>query len=364
MNTRGRPTYVAPTLPSFELSSRPTRVPPTRFQGSKRKLVGWIGARLAPLQFDTALDAFGGTGSVSYELKRMGKAVTYNDVLQFNRLIGVALIENGRHQLTAAMMDRVVERHAGASYGDFVERTFGDIYFTDSENRWVDTAIQNIRRLSGRVRRAIAYSALFQSALAKRPYNLFHRANLYMRHADVTRSFGNKTSWDRPFEDHFRRFAGEINEAVFDDGHPCHAVSRDVIDVEGNFDLVYIDPPYTNAKGVGVNYRQFYHFLEGLTDYDGWSARVDWSSKHRRLIPTPDRWCCPGQLADAFEAVFQRFSDSTLVVSYRSDGIPSIEELAAMLKRYKKRVTVVQYRTYQYALSTNRQSKETLLIAE
>ena len=36
----------------------------------------------------------------------------------------------------------------------------------------------------------------------------------------------------------------------------------------------------------------------------------------------------------------------------------------AMLKRYKTRVTVVQYRTYQYALSTNRTSKETLLVAE
>ena len=364
MTTRGQPTLVAPTRHSFELSTRPTRVPATRFQGSKRKLVGWIGAQLAPLQFDTALDAFGGTGSVSYELKRLGKAITYNDVLQFNRLIGVALIENSRRQLTSAMMDRVVQRDLDASYDDFIERTFGDIYFTDQENRWIDTAVQNIRRISCPLRQAIAYSALFQSALAKRPYNLFHRANLYMRQADVARSFGNKASWDRPFEDHFRRFAREINEAVFDNGRTCRALSRDVIDVEGNFDLVYIDPPYTNAKRVGLNYRQFYHFLEGLTDYDGWPARVDWSSKHRRLIPAPDRWCSPAQLADAFEAVFQRFADSTLVVSYRSDGIPSIEELAAMLKRYKNRVTVTQYRTYQYALSTNRQSKEMLLIAE
>jgi len=34
-----------------------------------------------------------------------------------------------------------------------------------------------------------------------------------------------------------------------------------------NYDLIYLDPPYLNSKGVGVDYSDFYNFLEGLCDY-------------------------------------------------------------------------------------------------
>jgi len=39
--------------------------------------------------------------------------------------------------------------------------------------------------------------------------------------------------------------------------------------IEGNYDLAYIDPPYISAQGVGVDYLEFYHFLEGLV---GWKV--------------------------------------------------------------------------------------------
>jgi adenine-specific DNA methylase len=55
--------------------------PSTRYQGSKRKITPWIWAQLQELDFSSALDIFGGTASVSYLLKKMGKQVTYNDYL-------------------------------------------------------------------------------------------------------------------------------------------------------------------------------------------------------------------------------------------------------------------------------------------
>ncbi len=345
-----------------ERETRPA-MPRTRFQGSKRKIAPWIGDRLAGIEYHTVLDAFGGTGSVSYEFKRRGKAVTYNDALRFNYYVGVALIENRSRRLTAAEIDQVVTREEGRAYGDFVERTFGDIYFMEAENRWIDATVGNIQRLGDRWARALAFNALFQAALAKRPYNLFHRRNLYMRKAKVSRSFGNKVTWDRPFEVHFRRFAAEANGAVFDTGVHCRALNKDALKLTGAYDLVYIDPPYVNGRGVGVNYRSFYHFLEGLTDYQRWPERIDWSSKHRRMMPVPDPWSSPGEITAAFEALFARYAESVLVLSYRNDGIPSIERLEKMLKRYKARVRVVLYDKYQYALSTNRRSREVLLVA-
>ncbi len=337
-------------------------MPRTRFQGSKRKLAGWIVEKLGDLEFDSVLDAFGGTGSVSYAFKQRGKAVTYNDVLRFNHLIGAALIENRERILRPAEVEAVVTRTEDVDYDDFVERTFGDVYFTDPENRWIDTAVMNISRLEDRFARAVAWYALFQSALAKRPYNLFHRRNLYMRKADVKRTFGNKASWDRPFEEHFRKFAAEANGAVFDNGRRCLAVSSDCLSVAGDYDLVYIDTPYMNARGLGVDYRDFYHFLEGLTDYAGWPARIDRSSKHLRLVREPGVWGSPDEIHAAFDALFERFAGSILAVSYRSDGIPSIDEIRLAIARHKGRVDVHLHRSYQYALSTNTKSREALLV--
>ena len=65
--------------------------PTTRYRGSKRKILPWISDSLAGLEYDSVLDLFGGTGSVSYMFKRMGKQVIYNDHLWFNHLIGKAV---------------------------------------------------------------------------------------------------------------------------------------------------------------------------------------------------------------------------------------------------------------------------------
>ena len=73
----------------FEIPLR-NKFPSTRYQGSKAKFVDWIWNEISNIPFHTALDAFGGTGSVAYKLKDNGKSVTYNDILPFNSIIGKA----------------------------------------------------------------------------------------------------------------------------------------------------------------------------------------------------------------------------------------------------------------------------------
>ena len=339
------------------------KFPSTRYQGSKAKLANWIWDSLSKLHFDTCLDAFGGTGAVAYRLKQANKQVTYNDHLRFNCWIGRALIENPSIQLTNDDLNWILARH-DIPYPTLIADTFADIYFTDDENRWLDRVITNIHRLGNAYKKSLAFFALAQACIIKRPYNLFHRKNLYIRTAEVERSFGNKTSWERPFEDWFRQFAAEANSAVFDNGKSNDALNRDVFDIEGDFDLVYLDPPYISAKGVGVDYRDFYHFLEGLADYEAWRKQIDMTSKHRRLRRKPNAWTDKRKIYGAFERVFDKYADSILVVSYRSDGIPSKSELITLLKQVKTNVRVERRQNYQYALSKNRQSSEVLLIGQ
>jgi len=340
------------------------RFPATRYQGSKRKLAATIVEQLGDLEFTTVLDAFGGTGAVAYALKQIGKHVTYNDILAFNHQIGLALIENDSVRLSDEEIETVGVRQNGITYCDFIERTFAGIYFTDEENRWLDIAVGNIRQVENHYQRALAWFALFQSAMAKRPYNLFHRSNLYMRTADVTRSFGNKVTWDRSFEEHFRRFAHEANAAVIDGGGVCRAICGDALKVEPAFDLVYIDTPYINRAGIGVDYQQFYHFLEGLVRYEEWPALIDDRCKHRPLARVNQPWSDPRLCGEMFRKLFARYRNSILIVSYRSDGIPSIDELAKVLRLVKRRIRVIDGPLYQYALSTNPRSREVLLIGQ
>ena len=336
-------------------------LPSTRYQGSKHKIIEWIDYHTKDMEFNSVLDAFGGTGCVGYMYKKNGKQVFYNDSLKFNHYVGLALIENSKTILEGEDIDFVLKKHKDVKYPTFIFDTFHDIYFTDEENKWLDVVVTNISRIKHTYKKAIAFYALFQSCIIKRPYNLFHRKNLYMRTAEVARSFGNKKTWDTPFQDHFRKFAEEANNAIFNNGKGGKAYYSDVFDLDVKADLIYIDTPYISTKGIGVNYFDFYHFLEGIVFYEQWSDLIDEKSKHKKIKNGKNEWCNKGEIYEAFERLFEKFKDSILVVSYRDDGTPTIPELADMLKKYKRSVDVKKL-DYKYALSKNA-SKEVLIIA-
>lgn len=348
---------VLPFLRSFDLNELPT----TRYQGSKSKIAFWIWENIKDIAFDKVLDGFGGTGVISYLFKKQGKEVTYNDYLKFNAVIARAIIENKETKLSGDEIKKIVIKEPRSDYESFISEVFDGIYYKKGENVWLDVAIQNITRLLKGFKQDLAFYGLFQACIIKRPYNLFHRKNLYIRESEVDRSFGNKTTWDRPFEEHFFDFAKEGNLLVFDNGRANRALCYDIMVLTGDYDLVYLDPPYTSRKGVSVNYYDFYHFLEGITGYYNWPSKIDYKTKHRRLKKKENIWNDKKRIFRAFAEVIEKFSRSIIVISYRSDGLPPIEYLYDLLKRFKGHVKVASYENYRYVLS-NSKSAEVLLI--
>lgn len=340
-------------------------IPTTRYQGSKRKILPWLYECMKGYEFHTVLDAFGGSGMVSCLLKRMGKRVTYNDLFRFNQMIGESVVENNRTPLTENDVFFILTNNGDGR--TFISDNFGDIYYLDVENRWLDRVIGNIESLEARYegrklryKKAIAYNALFQSCLAKRPYNLFHRKNLEMRTRDVERSFGNKTTWDKPFEEHFRGFVKEINNAVFYSPEACRAICQDVFDIRtGHYDLVYLDPPYLKKRGEvneSSDYLRGYHFLEGIARYDEWTKIIDIETLNRRIVPTyaPNYFKASGA-QEVFERLIKKFCGSIIVLSYRYGGTPTIDELSEIMRKYKGHLDVYD-RHYKYAL--NKQNRD------
>lgn len=340
-----------------------SKFPTTRYQGSKLKYVDWIWNCIKNLEFHTVLDAFGGTSVVAYKMKKNEKSVTYNDILLFNHIIGKALIENDSENIDKEDLKFILTKHNNINYPNFIENTFKDVYYTDEENRWLDIIITNIRLIPNEYKKAIAFFALFQSCIIKRPYNLFHRKNLYIRFQDVKRSFGNKITWDTPFEEHFKKFIIEANNAVFSNNQENISINKNISLIKNNFDLVYIDSPYISENGIGLNYLDFYHFLEGIMNYDNWQEMIDQKSKHKRLKLEDSDWNKKDRIEFAFEDLIEQFKESIIVISYRSDGIPSIEKIKSILIQNGKKVTIHESNEMKYVLS-NKKSTEILIVAE
>jgi adenine-specific DNA methylase len=338
--------------------------PNTRYQGSKRKLLNWIWENVNDIHFDSCLDLFSGTSSVSYLFKTQGKSVTSNDKLKFNSVIARALVQNNHIQFNFDGIDQLLSRQREREYKFFITETFDGVFYPCEENRWLDVVVQNISFDLEGFERDIAFFALYQACLAKRPYNLFHRANLYMRTSKVKRSFGNKATWDKAFREHFVAALVEANGAVFDNGRQHRVISKDFREVDGQFDLVYMDPPYINTKGTGVDYLDFYHFLEGITEYDKWPSRLTTNYKHLPYKRDVDNmWNDKSKILNAFNEAIDLFKDSIIVISYRNDGIPSVDDINQSLMRHGRHRVVIKTIDQKYALSTTR-NKEVLLISE
>ncbi len=342
--------------------------PSTRFQGSKRKLLPWIQSAFEELAFSSVIDLMSGTGSVSYLLKRMGKQVIANDCLRFNYITAQAFIENKKYLVDEEDLKWILSKNSRVEYDNFIARTFRDYYFTRAENQWIDRVICNINQLYGpnrsatKAKRAIATHSLIQACLMKRPFNLFHRRNLYLRRAKVNRTFGNQTTWNTPFHKLLQNKINESNSHVFDNGMINKAMNEDAAKISTSLvDLVYIDPPYFRLDGDRrqSNYRFSYHFVEGLAQYDIWPDLLDNKSSLRALKPNGNsaeilyqckRSKLQETLLDWFKRIILNWPNAQIVMSYKQPGVPSCWAIKQLLEETGRSVSV-RRAGYQYALN-------------
>ena len=344
--------------------------PTTRYRGSKRKILPWIYENLKDLEFDNCLDLFGGTGSVSFLLKRMGKSVDFNDYSYFNYTSAIGLLKNGTIIFEKEDIDSLFSKSKLNT--KFISNNFNGFYFTDEENLWLDNVLSNILSLenkySGEIltyKTSIATWALGQACLIKRPFNLFHRKNLNLRKNEVKRSFGNKTTWEKPFAEAFIQFINEANSIIFENGKKNEVYNFDARDFpENKYDLIYIDPPYFFPGQTDVNYLSLYHFLDGIAQYKEWDELIDYSSAIRSIkIEDKFKWPykSPDEIEKIYIEIFSKFCNSIIVLSQKSGSLVSVERLSIILKKCGKNIRVEKI-PYAYAL--NRQNGKSHLNTE
>lgn len=311
------------------------KFPPTRFMGSKRKLLADIWDIASQFQFESAVDLFSGSGVVSYMFKAQGKRVVSNDYMAMASLYARSLVANNRYRLPPSVVEGLLSQRNRSDR--FVEQTFPGLYFSDEENRLIDQLRANIRELTNPMHRAIATSALMRACTKKRARGVFTYVGL--RYDDGRRDL------QIGLEDHFRNAVSAINDAVFDNQKRNHARCGDALRVRRVENaLVYIDPPYFSPHSDNEYVRR-YHFVEGLArDWEGVDIQTHTVTKKFAGYPTP--FSSRSGAATAFDKLFSRFRDNILLVSYSSNSLPTQEEIVEMMSRYKHRVEVhpVDYR--------------------
>lgn len=339
------PPEMKKTVKSEPLSDQVSLYPPTRFMGSKRKLLGEIWNVASRFEFDSVVDLFSGSGIVGYMFKSHGKTVISNDYMAMSATFTKAMVENNTVTLPIAEAEKLLIKQGEVDH--FVSDTFKDLYYTDEENELIDILRANISAMDDQYKKAIAMTALIRACTKKRPRGIF----TYTGH----RYDDGRKDLQKTLSQQFLEAVEAVNNAVFDNHKANKSVNGDAMALEVEKpDLVYIDPPYYSPLSDNEYVRR-YHFIEGLArDWKGVEIQEHTKTKKFKSYPTP--FSTKNGAYEAFDKLFSKFSDSILIVSYSSNSLPTQEDMVALMKKNKEHVEVVPV-DYKYAFGNQADAK-------
>lgn len=327
------------------LPEQASSYPPTRFMGSKSKLLSEIWSVASQFKVNTIVDLFSGSGIVGYMFKAQGKAVVSNDYMAMSATFTKAMVENNSVTLPLEEAKKLLIERKESDH--FVASTFKGLYYTDEENDLIDTLRTNIAKIKDQYKYAIAMSALIRACIKKRPRGIFTYTG--QRYND------GRKDLQKTLTQQFLEAVEAINKAVFDNGQINRSKQGDAMNLKvEQADLVYIDPPYYSPLSDNEYVRR-YHFVEGLAcDWKGVEIQQHTQTKKFKSYPTP--FATRKGAADAFDHLFKKFANSILIVSYSSNSLPTQDEMVAIMAKYKQHVEVIPI-DYKYSFGNQNDAK-------
>jgi adenine-specific DNA-methyltransferase len=311
--------------------------------GSKFRLLPWIFDILCELDFNSAIDAFSGSGCVSYLLKCMRKRVVSNDFLNFPRVLSSATVANPGITLDEPDLEMLLSHDP--NHRRFIERTFRGIFFTPDDLRFLDLVSWNVRKMTDPIKQDLATAAMVRACSKRQPRGVFTVAGDPEHYKDGRRDLRLS------IREHFIMHVDAYNGAAFDNGCQNISVRSDVFDLDArDADLVYLDPPYVPRSDDNC-YMKRYHFLEGLSNY--WTGvEILQNTKVRKIRKPYTPFSYRRTAYEAFDRLFAKFKACTIVLSYSSNGFPDLGSLLTLMKKYKSRADVHR-RAHRYHFGTH-----------
>jgi DNA adenine methylase len=321
------------------------KFPPSRYMGSKNKIITNLYNIFVKLKFNSALDLFSGSSSVSYLLKSMNKKVFSNDYMHFSANISKAIIEN--NNITLNKKDIISLIKTPKNYDKFVQKKFKNVFFSDSDNNFIDIVRHNIKNIKNIYKKSIALASLAKACQKKQPRGIF-------TYISDGKSDGRK-DLKKSFKEQFLDAINIFNNAVFDNKKNNKSINLDFMDVQQKADLVYIDPPYF-SKYSDNEYVRRYHFVEGIVrDWQG--VKIQESSKVKKFKKYPSMFDSEKNSFDAIDYLIKKYSNSKIVLSYSSNSLPTLKEIKEIVKKNKKEL-IVKKINYTYSFGNQKKGKD------
>ncbi|MBM6940777.1 Dam family site-specific DNA-(adenine-N6)-methyltransferase [Limosilactobacillus coleohominis] len=319
--------------------------PATRYMGSKEKLLPYINAAIQGISFNSVLDLFSGSASVSYFFKSKGKKVFSNDYMTFASDFALATVENNNVTLTDKDMDILLNSEPHSN-DHFVAKTFKGLYFSDVDNDFIDLIRSNRSLIKGRYKQALISAAISRACMKRRPRGIFtYTGN---RYDDGRRDL--RLSLKEQFINAVKLF----NASVFDNKQINKTFNQDFRNIDVDADLIYLDPPYY-SKLSDNEYVRRYHFVEGLSR--NWkNVNMQWNTKTKKFKNYPTPFDSKESTYKAFEYLFSKYKQKKVLVSYSSNSLPTKEELISMMSNNFNNIKIFEI-DYKYSFGTYRHKK-------
>ncbi len=336
------------------------KMPQPQYLGAKHKLLPWI-MGFVPPGGGAALDGFGGSQSVAFEMKKAGYAVHTCDFLCSCHQGGLALVENIDETLRQGDLELLFSDNPNR--GDVMLK-FEDVFFTKEECVVLDNFRANADKISSLGKRALALAAMCRSLTRKTIMGHFAhlRAMEYARNPIRVR---RNPSIARRVRDLFLQLVPQYNAAIFDNGRANKSHRANILDIlpklASKIDLAYYDPPYCKSH---ADYQAFYHLLE--TFVENWRDKKFINGNRRYHPPRYSGFDKVGEVAQSFRRLFA-LSDEIpqWLISYNDRSVPPVDVLVKMASRHKKvRVEENTYQTSRGGKGSVAGSREYLLICE
>lgn len=307
--------------------------PEPQYLGAKFIHRGWI-AQFIPDNVYVVLDAFGGSQSIAYLFKQLGKKTITNDFMEFNDKIGKALIENSFEKLTKKDTDILFSANSNPDYYNLMESLYTDLFFTREEAVFIDSFRGNVERLDNEYKKALALAVMCRSMTRKVTMGHFAHTQALIYAANPSRVKRNR-SLIRPLKDIFLELLPEYNAAIFDNNEANKSYNANILDLLPQLrdvDLVYFDPPYCNSH---ADYQSFYHLLETFVVY--WKDK-QFINRIRRY--EPKRYSGFDKNSEAVNSLKLMFEKAKHIpiwlVSYNDRSFPDIDTMVRMIEPYRK----------------------------
>ncbi|MCH5244177.1 MAG: DNA adenine methylase [Lentimicrobiaceae bacterium] len=309
------------------------KFPKPQYLGAKFIHRGWI-AQFIPEYVNVVLDAFAGSQSIAYMFKQLGKKVITNDFLNFNNLIGKALIENPGYILDKNDIDILLSGNSNPIEFNLIEFLFSDLFFIREEAVFADSFRSNVHRLENPYKQALALAIMCRSMTRKVTMGHFAHTQALIYAADPIRVKRNR-SLIRPLKEIFMELLPRYNTAVFNNMQSNISYNENILDLLpklNDVDLVYFDPPYCNSH---ADYQSFYHLLETYVEYWKDKSFINKTNRYE-----PKRYSGFDKVSDALDNMQLMFKYAAQIpiwlVSYNDRSYPDIDTMVGMISPYRK----------------------------